>query len=285
MITKAGIIYGLGDALNARAFLLTYCKQKEISPKEITIYTDRYWYMFEKEGFKRELDRNKMKGLTGYKNFCNYDLPKVYETDKCDECIAKNAGIDFSFDTIVPLNWNTKLNLTLPKYFVTVNNGYGHLSGNASDYTTTCTKAWDISYWNELVLKIGIPCVQIGSGSSCIPIKGTVLNLVGKTNIYQTVEVMKRALFHIDIEGGLVILGQHCGVNSVVLFGPTAIENQGRKFNLNLSANVCTPCYEWGTHKHKLKEKIANLECKKKCMRELKPDYVIKRIYEEGWLK
>ena len=101
MITKAGIIYGLGDALNARAFLLTYCKQKGYATNNITIYTDRYWFLFEKEGFKRELDRQKMRGLIGYRNFCNYDLPKKYDIMKCDECIAKNAGIDFSFDTFL----------------------------------------------------------------------------------------------------------------------------------------------------------------------------------------
>ena len=283
MITKAGIIYGLGDALNARAFLLTYCKQKGISPKDITIYTD-YWFLFEKHGFTRETDRNKMRGLIGYKNFCNYDLPKTYFTDKCDECIAKNAGIDFSFDTVVPLNWNTQLNITLPRKFVTVNNGYGRLSGNPKDSNYVCIKAWSRQYWEELVLKIGIPCVQIGSGDSCTPIKGCVLNLVNKTNIYQTAEVMKRALFHIDIEGGLVYLNQHLEKKSVVLFGPCAIENQGRSFNLNISANVCTPCYEWGTHKHRLKELKSNLKCRNKCMTELKPDYVIERIYQEKWL-
>lgn len=284
MITKAGIIYGIGDCLNGRAFLVTYCKQKGIEPKNIKVYTP-YWELFEKEGFTRELDRNRMRGLIGYRNFCNYDMPKVYDIPKLDECIAKNAGIDFSFDTRVPLNWNTPLNITLPKSFVTVNNGYGRLSGNPYDLNTICTKSWDIQYWNELVLKIGIPCIQIGSGASCLPIKHTVLNLVDKLTLKQSAEVMKRALFHIDIEGGLVILNQHLGGRSVVLFGPTAIENQGRSFNLNISANVCEPCYEWGGNRYKLKVNKKDLLCGQKCMKELKPDYVIERIYKEGWLK
>jgi len=284
MITKAGIIYGLGDALNARAFLLTYCKQKDYPTNNITIYSDRYWFLFEREGFKRELDRSKMRGLIGYKNFCNYDLPKTYETDKCDECIARNAGIDFSFDTIVPLNWKTKLDLVLPKKFVTVNNGYGRLSGNPLDKNVICTKAWSVEYWSELVLKIGIPCVQIGSGASCFPIKHTVLNLVDKLTIQQSAEVMKRALFHIDIEGGLVILNQHIGGKSVVLFGSTAIENQGRSFNLNLRANYCEPCYEWGSNKYRLKMPKDALPCQARCMKELKPDYVIEQIYKNKWL-
>lgn len=289
MITKSGIIYGLGDAINARAFLLTYCKQKNIEPKDITIYSDKYWFLFKNDGFKRELDRKKMRGLIGYKNFGNYDLPKTFDTDKCDLCIATNADLkDFSFDTIVPLNFDESEknidHITLPRKFITINNGYGKFSGDPEDYNMVCTKAWENSYWDELVLKIGIPCVQIGAGNSCKPIKGTVLNLLDKTTIPQTAEIMKRALFHLDIEGGLVILGQHSGVKSVVLFGATAIENQGRSFNLNISANVCEPCYEWGQHKYSLKENIHNLKCKRKCMKELKPDYVINRIYEEKWL-
>lgn len=284
MITKAGIIYGLGDALNARAFLLTYCKQKKIPTSSITIYTDKYWFLFEKEGFKRELDRSKMRGLIGYKNFCNYDLPKTYETDKCDECIARNAGIDFSFDTIVPLNWKTELKIDLPRRFVTVNNGYGRLSGNPLDPNIVCTKAWSLKYWNELVLKIGVPCVQIGNGDSCFTMSGTVLNLVNKLSLKESAEIMKRALFHIDIEGGLVYLNQHLGGKSVVLFGSSAIENQGRSFNLNLRSDYCSPCYEWGTHRYRLTERKENLKCNARCMTELKPDYVIDQIYKNKWL-
>ena len=281
MITKAGIIYGIGDALNARAFLLTYCKQKKIPTSKITVYTDKYWFLFEKEGFKRELDRSKMRGLIGYKNFCNYDLPKKYDIMKCDECIAKNAEIDFSFDTIVPLNWKTELKIDLPRRFVTVNNGVGKYVGSNYIYI----KQWLQKYWEKLVLKIGIPCVQIGNGDSCSPIKGCVLNLVNKTDIFQTAEVMKRALFHIDIEGMLPILNQHIGGKSVVLFGATGIEDKGRSFNLNLSSNTCTPCYEWGSFKHKnLRISSSLIDCDLRCMRELKPDYVIEQIYKNKWL-
>ena len=281
MISKAGIIYGMGDALNARAFLLTYCKQKGYPTERIKIYTDRFWYLFEKEGFKRELNRVNHRGLIGYHNFCNYDLPKIYKTDKCDECIARNAGIDFSFDTIVPLNWNTKLNFDLPRKFVTVNYG----SGEDLKVGEKCIKTWDIKYWEKLVMSIGVPVVQIGGGSTVKTIKGCTLNLENKLSIFQSAEVMKRALFHIDIEGGLPILNQHLGGRSVVLFGACAIENQGRSFNLNLRSNTCTPCYEWGTHKHtRLKYKISEIGCGMECMRDLKPEYVIEQIYKKGWL-
>ena len=92
---------------------------------------------------------------------------------------------------------------------------------------------------------------------------------------------MRKALFHIDMEGGLPILNQHLGKKSVVLFGATAIENQGRSFNLNLRANKCSPCYEWGDNKHKrLYYNKKELDCDIECMKALKPDYVIEKIKE-----
>ena len=281
---RVGLIAGIGDALNGRAFLINYCRQKDIPPKNIYIFTTRYRGLFTDEGFTFGTNRGEFRGLIGYKNFGNYELPKKYEIEKCDECIAKNAGIYFSFDTIEPLNWNTPLDFSLPKRFVTVNNGYGHLSGEASNPNIISTKSWLHEYWEQLVERIGVPCVQIGSGNSCKPIKGVALNLINKLSLKQSAEVMKRALFHIDMEGGLVILNQHLNGRSVVLFGPTAIENQGRSFNLNIRCSDCTPCYEWGTHKYKLKMYLSQLPCRAHCMSDIKPDYVIEQIYKKGWL-
>lgn len=284
MISRVGIIAGLGDALNARAFLITYCQQKEISQERISIYTELYWDLFKNTRFKRGFARVSFRGLIGYKNFGNYDMPKVFEHDKCDLCIAKNAGIDFSFDTRVPLNWNTPFPYPLPEKFVTIHNGFGRLSGSAGNPNKICTKAWDNTYWQELVKKIGIPCVQIGYGASCKPIQGVAYDYSNKLNLFQIAEVMKRALFHIDIEGGYVILNQHLGGRSVVLFGPTAIENQGRSFNLNLRSNTCIPCYEWGTHKYKLNMDRNRLPCNAHCMTDIKPEFVIEQIYKNKWL-
>ena len=284
LITKTTATYGMGDALNQRAFLVTYCKQKNISTSSITIFTDKYWWMFEDLGFKKGIYRNNFKGLVPYKNFGRYNLPKNFQLEKLDLCIAKNAGIDFSFDTIVPLPKYTEPNITLPERFITFNTGYGHLSGKPEDPNFICTKAWPIEYWEELVKNIGIACVQIGGGNSCKIIKGTTLNLVNKLTIKESAEVMRKGFFHIDMEGGLVILNQHLMKKSVVLFGPTAIENQGRSFNLNLRANTCTPCYEWGTNKYSLSVHKNELKCNAHCMKDLKPDYVIEQIYKNKWL-
>ena len=284
MITKVSEIYGMGDALNGRAFLVTYCKQKNIPTSSITIYTEKYWWMFEGLGFKRTF--TKPMGLTPFRNFGRFDLNKFFTPDMLDQCIAMNAGIDYTFEVCVPLPNFPVPDIKLPKRFITFNTGYGELSGNQEkDPNMVCIKSWPDEYWEEFVKKIKIPCVQVGSGKSCTIIPGTKLNLVNKLSIQQSAEVMRKGLFHVDMEGGLAILNQHLGKKSVVLFGPTAIENQGRSFNLNISAKVCDPCYEWGKKKYNsLYSDRRKLSCNVECMSAIKPDLVVQKIKEAGWL-
>lgn len=285
LITKAVLDAGMGDALNARAFLIEYCKQKNIPQNKIVVYTNKYLWMFEETNFiKGTLFNRSFTNLTPFNNFGKYDIPKLIKNDKNDLCIAKNAGIDFSFDTTHLLPKYKNPSIKLPEKFITFNTGYGDLSGKSGNPAYMCTKAWPIEYWTKFVKLIGIPCVQVGSGLSCKVVEGTAKNLVNKLTIKESAEVMRKALFHVDIEGGLTALNQHLGKKSVVLFGPCAIENQGRSFNLNLRNTDCEPCYEWGTHKYglcMLKEKVL---CKAHCMTDLQPEYVVEQIYKSGWL-
>ena len=284
MITKVGLIAGIGDALNARSFLVEYCNQKDIPRSKINIYTEKYWWMFEGMGFTRGLYRSQFMGLTGYRNFGNYNIKKTIDMDKCDECIAKNMGIKYSFDVRTPFPDYGPSGFKLPERYVTINTGYGDLSGKSVDPNYICTKQWPIEHWNKLVSLLNVPVIQIGKGRSCKPVNGVSQNLVNQTNMYQTATILRKALFHIDMEGGLVIYNQHLGGRSVVLFGPTAIENQGRSFNLNLRAGTCTPCYEWGTHKYNLCVRKQDLPCNAHCMIDLKPEYVAEQIYKKKWL-
>ena len=278
------MIYGMGDALNGRAFLVSYCKQKNIPTSSITIYTEKYWWMFEGLGFKRTLV--KPMGLYPYKNFGRYDLPRFFRPNELDQCIAMNAQINYSFEVCVPFPEYKLPDIKLPKKFITFNTGYGDLTGNPKEKNKVCIKAWPIKYWEEFVKKIGVPCVQIGAGPSCVSIPGVALDLVNKLTIQESMEVMRRGFFHVDMEGGLAILNQHLNKKSVVLFGATAIENQGRSFNLNIRSNVCSPCYEWGTQKHTtLYEETKKLGCNVECMNSLYPDYVIEKIKQSGWLE
>ena len=285
MITKAMATYGIGDALNQRAFLVSYCKQKNIPRKSISIYTDKYWWMFEGLGFKRTILKPNKKELVAYRNFGQFDLPKKVHFDELDKCIAKNAEIVYDFETCVPFPNFKRPILDLPDKFITINNGYGELSCVKKLIKDAfCLKSWPDEYWAEFVKKIGVPCVQIGAGSSCSPIPGAIC-LINKLSLQQSAEVMRLGMFHVDMEGGLAILNQHLGKRSVCLFGPTAIQNQGRSFNLNLSSNSCLPCYEWAGRTGRLFASRSKLICGHRCMVNLTPDYVIEQIHKSGWLK
>lgn len=281
-ISKVGLIAGIGDALNARSFLTEYCRQKDIPRSSISIYTERYWWMFEGMGFTRGMRRHDFSGLIGFKNFGNYDMTPKYNLPKLDANIAKNAGIEYSFDVRTPFpdDFAQKPNVELPKRYVTINTGYGRCSGKAGNPAYVCIKSWPISHWERLVELLDVPVVQIGAGLSCTPVQGVAVNLIDKTTIRETAYILQHAVFHIDMEGGLPILMQHLGGRSVVLFGPTAIEQQGRSFNLNLRANTCTPCYEWGSNKYKLAMRKSELTCKAHCMTDLKSEYVAEQIYK-----
>lgn len=283
MITRASSICGMGDAINQRAFLVAYCKQKNIPRKDISVYTEKYAWIFAGMGFTMGLFRREFGGLVAYKNFGFYDLPRTYALDELDKNIAKNAGIDYCFEMCVPLpHYAMPRGVELPERYITFNTGYGTLSGKPG---YVCLKSWPKAYWQEFVAQIGVPCVQIGGGPSCEIIPGAI-NLVNKLTITQSAEVMRRGLFHVDMEGGLPILAQHLGKRSVVLFGPTAVQNQGRSFNLNISANVCTPCYEWGNKTAKrLYALKSNLPCGAKCMSSITPAQVIDAINQAGWLE
>lgn len=287
MISKAYVMRGIGDALNTRDFLYSYCRQKYIEHKNITIYTDLHKGIFEGDGFRIE-DANKVNPrlLTLYGNFCCLDLPKIsFFTKRFDLNIAQNARINYSFEDITPLNWSADIShIKLPEKFVTVN--YGH--DNHSNPHKVCTKMWSLKYWEELVKNIGVPCVQVGAGWSCKDIKGVTLNLVNKLSLKQSCEVMKRALFHIDIEGGLAILNYHIGVKSVVLFGSTDMSHFGKKGNLNLRNTTCLACSGSLNPMSKNLPIYVNPErvrdCGCRCMTDLKPDWVIEQIYKNKWL-
>ena len=97
-ITVAVANYGIGDALNQRAFLVSYCKQKNIPTSSIAIYTDKYWWMFKDLGFRKKFFKPNLKKLVPYRNFGLFDLPKTSNCPELDKCIAQNAQIKYSFE-------------------------------------------------------------------------------------------------------------------------------------------------------------------------------------------
>lgn len=278
---------GMGDALCTRAFLFEYCRQKNIQHSEITIYTERHKILFENDSFIIKDMKQAPDNLVWYGSFAKFNFTKVYRNPiQRDLAISYNSGIKFNWQHKEPLNWNRPniSNLNLPKKFITVNYGYDAIA----DSNEVCAKMWPIEYWTKLIQYIGIPCVQIGGGKNTKVLPGTKLNFLNKLTIKESAEVMKKALFHIDTEGGLTILNHHLGGKTVVLFGPTAIQTFAFKENLNISYNTCenSPCDPRQIRGGKIRiyQNKNALQCDLRCMQELKPEYVINKIKKVGWL-
>jgi len=286
-VIKVLLDHGMGDALSARAFLFEYCRQKHIKHSDIIIYAGRHEVLFENDGFTLKDIKYAPNNLIWYDSFAKFNFTKLYRNHiQRDLMISKNSGIHFDWQHREPLNWNCPdiSNLNLPEKFITINCGFDH----TAIPNHICAKMWPMEYWIELVQKIGIPCIQIGGGNNTHEIKGTHLNFLNKLNIKESAEVMKKALFHLDTEGGLTILNHHLGGKTVVLFGPTAIQTFGFKENLNIINNTChnSPCDPRqikGGHVGIYQDKNS-LQCDLRCMKDLKPEYVVEQIYKNKWL-
>lgn len=279
--------HGIGDALSTRAFLYEYCRQKNIPYSNIIVYAGRHEILFENDKFTIKDISKAPQNLTWFDSFAKFSFKKNYKNHiQRDLMISRNATINFSWQHREPLNWNCPdiSNLNLPEKFITINCGFDH----TAIPNHICAKMWPMEYWIELVQKIGVPCIQIGGGKNTQEIKGTYLNFLNKLNIKESAEVMKRALFHLDTEGGLTILNHHLGGKTAVLFGPTAIQTFGFKENLNIVNNTCnnSPCDPRqikGGHVG-IYQYENSLQCDLRCMIDLKPEYVVEEIYKNKWL-
>lgn len=274
--------WGMGDALNLRAFLHEYSGQKHVPRSQILVFSrPAYSWMFQYSGFRVLRVRTKPRARYSYRNFGGLSIPKTSSNPHQDLCLAESAGIRYTYDSVALFpGFRFPDGITLPDQYVTLNTGVGQC-----DPGRVRIKAWPREYWEKLVRLLDIPVVQIGGGPSCCHVDGVVADLRDRLSITESAEVMRRGLFHIDIEGGLPILNQHLGKKSVVLFGPTHPDQQGRSYNINLRSTDCPSCYEWGTYKYwNLCVHPSRLPCGAHCMRDLDPEYVAGRIRESGWL-
>ena len=157
-----------------------------------------------------------------------YGLHHIQLTDKI---------LGLPFDTI---DSKIYFDLSLPEWF------------SEKDYICICpgidtihegiwqTKKWH--YWNELVKKIDMPVVQLGTKYD-ERIDGTI-DLRGKTTIQQVASILSHASVVVAIEGGLMHLAYAVGQkNVVVLFGPTAGPLFLYPSHIHIDAFPCRGCF------------------------------------------
>lgn len=158
------------------------------------------------------------------------------------------------------------------KCFITVHAG----TGSAKD-GKDIAKTWPASRFDETIKMFKkkyplIQVVQLGEKDGEI-LQHADVRLIGEEFGLISL-VLRKAIFHLDIEGGLVHLASHVGTKCVVLFGPTQVEYFSYRQNINIRKGNCHGCY--GLY--------LNTDCcargmeKPECMYSITPEIVMEEI-------
>lgn len=150
-------------------------------------------------------------------------------------------------------------------------------------------KAWDINRWisvgNELVER-GVNVAFIGGKSelkelksATIPIKKEIFNFVGKTNIHESLGIIKRSDLVVGADTGMMHCAAALDIKTISLFGGTD-PNIWRPYSIKNSVITgkccCAPCYG--------KEYAIN--CKvRTCMNLISYEEVLNSIYKRLVIK
>lgn len=153
--------------------------------------------------------------------------------------------------------------------------------GNAVSMTHAqiIAKQWPLEYLEDFVLNFklkyqDIKVIQV-SGKDAHSVQGADYKLIGKP-LELTAHILKHALFHMDIEGGLVHLATQLGTKCIVLFGPTQEKYFGYEQNINIKAGTCHDCYGMWYDINRCARDMNEPEC----MYSITPEMVMERVDE-----
>ncbi len=135
-------------------------------------------------------------------------------------------------------------------------------------------KLWPDEYWKKLIDHLkneNITIVQLG-GKEDIPIDGTI-NLINKLSIRESAAIISLAELHIGIVSSLMHIAEAVNTKAIILFG--GFERYGaHDYNhiTPIESNIdCSPCGLINT-------KMTPCTNDMKCMREISPEIVIRKI-------
>lgn len=158
--------------------------------------------------------------------------------------------------------------------YITVNYGNG---ASGKGYKENISKQWPLEHYNKLLrmFKLKFPHLKvIQVGDITTEKLGNVDEYFIEKNLEEVKYVLKNAILHIDIEGGLVHLATNLGTKCVVLFGPTQVYIYGYPENINIVSPACNGCY--GLYDNAL-GCARNLD-EPECMKTLTPQLVMSHI-------
>ncbi len=163
--------------------------------------------------------------------------------------------------------------LNLKKY-ITFNYGNGVTGKNNND---SISKQWPKEYFERFVKLFkaqypNITVVQLGDNHT-EPIHNVDKILFGK-DLELVKYILKGALFHLDIEGGLMHLATQLGTKCVVIYGPTQVELFSYPQNINLVSDKCKNCYLLYPEYYKCAKNLERPEC----MYDITPEKVMAKV-------
>lgn len=277
---------------------LTHCYNNtnvDKSKYDVILANHRYYMIW-----KFDKHKTKMYSPVLY-NFCeyclnlrnntlknNYDNNNLYS--QYAELFGKNRWEQLDLHAITGFDRNNEVYLPiLPEYFsiftkckikpqeyITINRGVDDKLPESNP------KLWPLEYYQKLVklLKDRYPnlkILQIGKNTR-YGIIGADLNLLGLTDIEETKILIKNALIHIDIEGGLVHLNHVLHGTSCVIFGATPIRPLKYEENINIKNNACPHFCDWVIQSWQ--QSCLRGYIVPPCMAETTPEIVLTKIVE-----
>lgn len=224
---------------NHRFFIITKCdaeKVKRLCPK-----------LFEFCQYQKNLRDNILRGNND--NNCLYSMyAELFEKNRWEQLDLKSiTGFNRNCQLYMPMQTEAfdvlKRHSLEPKRYISINRGVD------SNLSENCPKLWPLNHYKTLLKLLkkkypDITLVQIGANDK-YGVIGADVNLLGKTSIEETKVLLKNALIHIDVEGGLVHLNHILHGKSCVIFGPTPIQPFKYDENINLKSKGCQSYCCW----------------------------------------
>ncbi len=164
----------------------------------------------------------------GYDCYTGFSCDGIFE--------IHDNHVDIPFD----VNYKSQYKELKLNQYITINYG----NGDSRDISLVA-KAWPLYRFSQFVRLFkkeypAIKVIQLGDKGVDL-IEGTDYQIMGKS-LELVKYVLKGALLHIDIEGGLVHLASQLGTKCAVLFGPTDVRYYGYRNNINISVGNCHNC-------------------------------------------
>lgn len=160
------------------------------------------------------------------------------------------------------------------KRYITLN--YGNGVANKSN-EKSISKQWPKVYFEKFINLFKndyseIEVIQLGDKRTD-RLMGVDRAFLGE-NLELVKYILKNALFHLDIEGGLMHLATQLGTKCVVIYGPTQLELFGYSQNINIVSTGCKGCYPLYPEYYKCAREYEKPEC----MWSIKPERVFKEV-------